>query len=58
MRGLGPGNREFFGPCEMALSRFGAQKTREKTRVPSPALGEQVKELNRPARAAQVHKGT
>ena len=67
-RELGPGNRDFFGPCEMASSRwrmpFGAQKLKvvlcnvqEPTReISGPILlvwgSRCIKEFNRPARDA------
>jgi hypothetical protein len=64
-RGLGPGYREFYGPCEM--HRANRQVPFHKSprgRFQGSYCGgggveeRGITELNGPAQAAQVHKGT
>ncbi len=66
-RELGPGNREFFGPCELASSQQGSKKLEEahKGGFRAHTVGGGgglrsmwIKELNHPARAAPPHYKT
>jgi len=47
-RGLGPGNRDFFGPCEMTLSRQASAIWAEK-RLPGPNLLPHAQLMDLPA---------